>query len=119
MFMKESASVFCQLLCQQSLSSCACNTASISYIHCALINPSQQRVIQQGSPQILLNLERAEGMKWREWQFTHPCQYKNIADRQALTEGRREPKEEVTVKSFEMSVRGANGKLNYRSGLVY
>lgn len=88
-------------------------------IQCVLINPSQQIVIQQGLPQIFLNLERAEGMKWREWQFSHPCQYKNIADREAIAEGRREPTEEVAVKSFEMSVRGANGKVNYRSGLVY
>lgn len=59
-------------------------------------------------------------MKWREWRFSHPCQSKNIADRAAIVEGRREPTEEVAVKSFEMSVRGANGKneLQVWSGLL-
>lgn len=110
MFRKQSAEGFCQ----QSLPSCVCSTVSI-YIQFVLRNPSQQKVIQHGSPQILSNLEGAEGKKRRDWQCSRLCQYKNTADRENFTVrgGHKE------VGGFEMSVRGANGKLNYtRSGVL-
>lgn len=110
---------FINIFSVNSLSPLVHVTLFPSPVRCVLVNPSQQIVIQQGLPQIFLNLKRAEVMKWREWQFSHPCRYKNFADREAIVVGRREPTEEVAVKTFEMSVRGANGKVNYRSGQVY
>lgn len=109
MFREESVEGLFQHRCQQSFLSCGCGSVSISCSQCALSNPSQSNAARLATNPV----EFRKGRGNETGENGSSAMLVSIKTLQTERTLQRRGERHKEGGSFEMSVRGANGKVNF------